>query len=661
MTFSHCERSTRKAIVSVTALSALLLPTFALAQGSVQNGGFEWGNFAGWRQFGPLADVGVFPNGPFYQSHSGGYAAAFGPVGTVGGIEQSLDCLHVGDVATVSFWLRNRSQQGVNSFSVSLGGETLLSLENAPASGYVHYLLGPVKVDTGTPLLRFSFRHDLGWWIVDDIQVTAEPCSSPTCDERWAPVGGGLGQDGAPGTVYALSTYQGQLVAGGVFYDGDGAPAQGVAVFDQGRWHALGGGLGPPFMSEVRALMLYNGELVAAGYFLDANGVPMQNIAAWNGKQWRSLGAGLPGEVNGLAEYNGQLVAAGRFIENNVAAHGVAVWDGTTWAYLGGPFDGAVYPYVSAIAVYGDRLYAGGFFSSVDGVPASGIAAWTGEGWEEVAGGVGTPRVRTMCADGNALLVGGDFGSAGGVPAHGLAAYTMAGWQSMPVDLYATPYVMQRVGDRLIVGGAFDTAGGIQARNVAAWSGNAWHALGSNVLGPVLAVCPRGTDLFIGGEFLQASDCHAGSVARLGDGRPVLSGVSPDHASDCAGGSTSLHVDTPCSRLSTLQWYKDGAPIDPFRHLSATTDTLLLENLSATDGGTYWCVASNDCGSVESARAVVELCGADLNCSGTVNSADFFQFLGYFFSGLPLADVNGDGGINSQDFFDFLTLFFAGC
>jgi hypothetical protein len=57
----------------------------------------------------------------------------------------------------------------------------------------------------------------------------------------------------------------------------------------------------------------------------------------------------------------------------------------------------------------------------------------------------------------------------------------------------------------------------------------------------------------------------------------------------------------------------------------------------------------------------LNICRADFNEDGAVNSQDFFDFLAAFFASDPLADFNASGEINSQDFFDFLAAFFTGC
>ncbi|MBC7770907.1 MAG: right-handed parallel beta-helix repeat-containing protein [Pyrinomonadaceae bacterium] len=60
-------------------------------------------------------------------------------------------------------------------------------------------------------------------------------------------------------------------------------------------------------------------------------------------------------------------------------------------------------------------------------------------------------------------------------------------------------------------------------------------------------------------------------------------------------------------------------------------------------------------------RAGLSPCRADFDGNGTLNSQDFFDFIGTFFELEARADFNADGFINSQDFFDFISAFLAGC
>jgi hypothetical protein len=68
---------------------------------------------------------------------------------------------------------------------------------------------------------------------------------------------------------------------------------------------------------------------------------------------------------------------------------------------------------VSALAVNGTDLYAGGFFTTAGGVPASYIAKWDGNAWSPLGSGVNN-LVYALAADGTGhLFVGGTFSLAG--------------------------------------------------------------------------------------------------------------------------------------------------------------------------------------------------------------------------------------------------------
>lgn len=67
----------------------------------------------------------------------------------------------------------------------------------------------------------------------------------------------------------------------------------------------------------VFALTVYNGELIAGGFFTTAGGTKTSNIARWDGATWSPLGSGMGGAFNppvlSLTEYNGELIAGGWF------------------------------------------------------------------------------------------------------------------------------------------------------------------------------------------------------------------------------------------------------------------------------------------------------------------------------------------------------------
>jgi hypothetical protein len=111
-------------------------------------------------------------------------------------------------------------------------------------------------------------------------------------------------------------------------------------------------------------------DVYAGGSFTTAGGSPATNIAKWNGSSWSALGSGIGG---------------------------------------GGPYG----PVVSALAVSGSDLYAGGDFTTAGGSPATNIAKWNGSSWSALGSGM-DGSVSALAVSGSDLYVGGSFTMAGG-------------------------------------------------------------------------------------------------------------------------------------------------------------------------------------------------------------------------------------------------------
>lgn len=226
----------------------------------------------------------------------------------------------------------------------------------------------------------------------------------------WAPLG-----TGTYDSVYALAIYNGELIASGNC--GYYGPESVCNVY---RWNGaswqpiLLGGVSEDSEVYVTALTTYGGELIAGGSF-------GANIARWNGTIWQELGSGIIGSgglrpVVSLTVHNGELIAGGHFTTaGGENANGIARWNGTSWQPLGTGVDSAPYPGpgVYALTVYNGDLIAGGEFTTAGGENANGIARWNGSTWQAL--GTGTNGFVSALSEYNgALIAGGWFTTAGG-------------------------------------------------------------------------------------------------------------------------------------------------------------------------------------------------------------------------------------------------------
>jgi len=198
--------------------------------------------------------------------------------------------------------------------------------------------------------------------------------------QSWQALGSDEG-NGMDTAVYALALAGDSLYAGGTFrqvnHGGAVVRANRVARWHEGRWSALGSGSGNGMDSAVYALALHDGELYAGGMFWQANAgdpVTARYIARWDGSRWQSVGSGVDNPVLALAAGSGELFAAGFFGRANMASvirvNHVARWNGRTWSGLGSGTDRPVR------AVLPDRgaVYVAGSFSLAGGRPSERIA-----------------------------------------------------------------------------------------------------------------------------------------------------------------------------------------------------------------------------------------------------------------------------------------------
>ncbi len=242
------------------------------------------------------------------------------------------------------------------------------------------------------------------------------------------------------------------------------------------------------------------------------------NPAGWIGRRqlvssgWSALGSGVLGSsVSALAVNGSDLYAGGTFTTaGGVPASRVAKWNGTYWTGLGSGLAGSA---VYALAHDGENLYAGGDFTNAGGVVASYVAMWNGTVWTNLASGM-NGTVHALALDGeNNLYAGGNFTNAGGVVASNVAMWNGRSWTNLTSGVDGWVRALAHDGTSLYVGGYFTTAGGMTANRVAQWNGSEWSGLGSGMNNNVRALTLVGSNLVAGGDFIAAGTETAHAVA----------------------------------------------------------------------------------------------------------------------------------------------------
>ena len=172
---------------SVIALGiAMFGATEVGATSIVLNGGFETGDFTGWSLSGGSTFCAPFvaTNGQSAcgvvvgPPHSGTYYAVLGNNSTDWFLDQTLTTIG-GQTYNLSFWLSNNDVGfGItpNDFSVSWNGTQVYSAVNLGPFAYTQFSFPALIATSGSTTLRIGgFRHDPGYFGLDDISVEAVP------------------------------------------------------------------------------------------------------------------------------------------------------------------------------------------------------------------------------------------------------------------------------------------------------------------------------------------------------------------------------------------------------------------------------------------------------------------------------------------------------
>ncbi len=343
----------------------------------------------------------------------------------------------------------------------------------------------------------------------------------------WAP-----GMNGLPEYVDDLVAWNGKLVAAGGFLSAGASdhflPASRLAAWDGSAWSNVG--VPAAISGQVYAITTWQNDLIVGGFFPSAGGVTgTKDIASWNGSTWTPLGVGLGagGWAFTLGTYGPDLIVSGFFYNSgSTQLNGVARWDGTTWHAMGsgisdqGFFTGE---WAYALAEWNGLLVLGGEFTSVGDVPVAGLAAWNGTSYAQLGGGM-NGIVNGLAVFEGDLVAAGEFTVVGGVPVHAVARWNGSTWTPMGVsalDLYR----LKVIGGHLFALGEFSLGAGGTTDGLAMWNGLDWELLGSGFDGGLYALAEHGRDIYVGGSFGRANGLPAFDLARMTNG--ALLGVGP--------------------------------------------------------------------------------------------------------------------------------------
>lgn len=236
-------------------------------------------------------------------------------------------------------------------------------------------------------------------------------------------------------------------------------------------------------------------------------------------KKWDSLGTGAGFDKQVLCLYSdtatNTLYAGGAFTTvDGITVNGIAKWNGTTWSAMGSGFT-SPNAVVYAITMYGGQIYAGGYFTTSGSTTVNNIARWDGTAWQPLSTGMSTTGfydfVSSFATFGGDLYVGGEFSKAGTITAKNIAKWNGTVWSTLGLfggidDRVNTLYVhageLYAGGDFVINATTFSFQYRICKLGASGWDNVGTKGVGdATALWSVKALATYNNKLFTGGYF----------------------------------------------------------------------------------------------------------------------------------------------------------------
>lgn len=435
----------------------------------------------------------------------------------------------------------------------------------------------------------------------------------------WSALGTGVGSSND--IVSSIISFNGKLIAGGIFDTAGNVAASNVAAWNGSVWSAVGNGLNSisdknGTKLSVRAFAVYNNELYAGGHFDSADNVYASGIAKWNGTAWTAVGGGIAGYTHdgsdslragiyAMAVYNNELYVAGNFTRaGGIPAQEIAKWNGTTWsAVASGLATGESNSdrTVSCLAVANNKLYAGGSFKNASGIHATNIASWDGNAWAAVGAGLGSDSIESGGVTSLAFFQGNLCASVQttdgiGMPAYYVSKWNGTNWSSVAggpgtgVVYTGYPFALLAHGDYLYLAGQYQKISGLTTLNgLSKWNGTSWSGVNDNTgINYKFGLGEHNSHLFVGGNFTQTGGIATTNIAEFscnpsGISSQKLSNILHVYPNPSKGIFYFIADDVPMH--STLTVYNSiGKRVYERELLTGNTEV----NLSANSYGSYF-------------------------------------------------------------------------